>query len=112
MRRILGDGGAQALAVLVAVSTFGTANGAILTGPRVTQAMAADGLLWRPAARLPPRGGSPDVALGLEAALSLGWLARGRGFGGVSGWFVTTSRVFSGASTAANFGVARPRPRG
>ena len=30
-------------AVLVAVSTFGTTNGAILTGPRVTQAMAADG---------------------------------------------------------------------
>jgi APA family basic amino acid/polyamine antiporter len=34
--RILGTWGQQALAVLVAVSTFGTANGSILTGPRVT----------------------------------------------------------------------------
>src|ERR1051325_5267216 len=42
VHRLLGDGGARALAVLVAVSTFGTTNGAILTGPRVTQAMAAD----------------------------------------------------------------------
>src|SRR5204863_1151501 len=50
LRRLLGEPGARALAVLVTVSTFGTTNGAILTGPRVTQAMAADGLLWKPLA--------------------------------------------------------------
>jgi APA family basic amino acid/polyamine antiporter len=110
IRRILGEGGAQALAVLVAVSTFGTANGAILTGPRVTQAMAADGLLWAPAARLHPRRGSPELALWIQAALSIAWLALSRGFEDVSGWFVTTSWLFYGVSTAAIF-VLRRRVR-
>src|SRR4029077_19381075 len=63
LRRLLGEPGARALAVLVAISTFGTTNGAILTGPRVTQAMAADGLLWKPLARLDPRRGTPALAL-------------------------------------------------
>ena len=74
IHRLLGDWGARALAVLVAISTFGTINGAILTGPRVTQAMAADGLLWRPVARLDPRRGTPTLALWLQAAYSCIWL--------------------------------------
>jgi amino acid transporter len=109
VRRVLGTWGAQALAVLVAVSTFGTTNGAILTGPRVTQAMAADGLLWRPAAHLSKRG-TPDLALWLQAVLSILWLALSRGFEDVSGWFVTTSWLFYGLTTAAIF-VHRKRSR-
>ncbi len=112
VRRILGEGGAQALAVLVAISTFGTANGAILTGPRVTQAMAADGLLWPPLARLHPRRGSPVLALWVQAALSIAWLALARGFEDVSGWFVTTSWLFYGVSTAAIFVLRRRVARG
>src|SRR5260221_4922127 len=57
IRRLLGEWGGRALAVLVAVSTFGTINGAILTGPPVTQALAADGLLGRTMARLDPQPG-------------------------------------------------------
>lgn len=108
VRRILGAGGAQALAVLVAVSTFGTTNGAILTGPRVTQAMAADGLLWRRAAHVDPRRGTPDVALFIQGALAILWLLAARGFEDVSGWFVTTSWLFYGLATAAIF-VLRKR---
>ena len=48
-------------------STFGTVNGAILTGPRVTLAMAADGLLWKPLAHLDPKRRSPDRALWAQA---------------------------------------------
>src|SRR5262245_21114970 len=102
MRRLLGETGARGLAVLVAISTFGTTNGAILTGPRVTQAMAADGLLWRKAAHLSKRG-TPDLALWIQAALSVLWLALSRGFEDVSGWFVTTSWLFYGLVTAAIF---------
>ena len=111
VRRVLGEPGAQALAVLVAISTFGTTNGAILTGPRVTQAMAADGLLWRPAARLHPRRATPDLALWIQAVLSIVWLGFSRGFEDVSGWFVTTSWLFYGLTTAAIF-VHRRRARG
>jgi amino acid transporter len=108
--RLLGDWGAKALAVLVAVSTFGTTNGAILTGPRVTQAMAADGMLWRPLAALDPRRGSPALALWVQAVLSCVWLYFANGFEDVSGWFVTTSWLFYGVTTAAIF-VHRAREK-
>jgi amino acid transporter len=110
VHRLLGDWGAKALAVLVAVSTFGTTNGAILTGPRVTQAMAADGMLWRPLAALDPRRGSPSLALWVQAVLSCVWLYFANGFEDVSGWFVTTSWLFYGVTTAAIF-VHRAREK-
>ena len=103
IRRLLGEWGARALAVLVAVSTFGTTNGAILTGPRVTQAMAADGLLWKPLARLDARRETPALALWVQAVLSCLWLWAANGFEDVSGWFVTTSWLFYALTTAALF---------
>ena len=112
MHRLLGDWGGRALAVLVAVSTFGTTNGAILTGPRVTQAMAADGLLWKPLAALDPRRGSPALALWIQAVLACLWLWFARGFEDVSGWFVTTSWLFYGLSTAALFVYRRHERQG
>lgn len=101
--RILGDPGRQALAVLVAISTFGTTNGAILTGPRVTQAMAADGLLFKPLAALDPKRATPATALWLQAGLSCVWLWAAGSFEDVSGWFVTTSWLFYALTTAALF---------
>jgi basic amino acid/polyamine antiporter, APA family len=112
IRRLLGEWGARALAVLVAVSTFGTTNGAILTGPRVTQAMAADGLLWKPLAAIDPRRATPSLALWVQAALSCAWLSIANGFDDVSGWFVTTSWVFYGLTTAALFVQRRREARG
>src|SRR5262245_2677904 len=103
IHRLLGDWGARALAVLVAVSTFGTTNGAILTGPRVTQAMAADGLLWKPLAGLDPRRGTPTLALWIQGVLSCVWLWCASGFEDVSGWFVTTSWLFYALTTASIF---------
>jgi APA family basic amino acid/polyamine antiporter len=97
--RLLGDWGRAA----VAVSTFGTINGAILTGPRVTQAMAADGLLWRPMATLDPKRATPSTALWVQAGLSCVWLWAAGGFEDVSGWFVTTSWLFYAVVTAALF---------
>ncbi|MEO5618070.1 MAG: amino acid permease [Candidatus Eisenbacteria bacterium] len=112
IHRLLGDGGARALAVLVAVSTFGTTNGAILTGPRVTQAMAADGLLWKPLAALDAKRETPTLALWVQAALSCVWLWAAGGFEDVSGWFVTTSWAFYGVTTATLFIQRRREGRG
>ncbi len=108
--RLLGVWGGRALAVLIAVSTFGTMNGAVLTGPRVTQAMAADGLLWRPLAALDGKRATPALALWVQAVLSCVWLWAANGFEDVSGWFVTTSWVFYGVVTAALW-VQRRRER-
>ena len=110
MRRILGDGGSRALAVLVAVSTFGCVNASILTGPRVTLAMAADGLFWPRAAHVNVKRQTPDVALLLQGLLAIVWLGFARGFEDVSGWFVTTSWLFYGLTVAGLF-VYRRRQR-
>jgi APA family basic amino acid/polyamine antiporter len=108
VRRILGDWGGRALAVLVAVSTFGTISASILTGPRVTLAMASDGLFWKPAAHVHERRGSPDIALWLQCALSWLWLTVAvGGFEDVSGWFVTTSWLFYGLTVAGVFILRR-----
>jgi APA family basic amino acid/polyamine antiporter len=112
IRRLLGDWGARALAVLVTVSTFGTTNGAILTGPRVTQALAADGLLWKPLARLDPRRSTPTLALWIQGVLSCVWLWCASGFEDVSGWFVTTSWLFYALTTATIFVQRRREARG
>jgi amino acid transporter len=112
IRRLLGEWGARALAVLVAVSTFGTTNGAILTGPRVTQAMAADGLLWRPLAALDPKRATPALALWVQGVLSCVWLWCASGFEDVSGWFVTTSWLFYALTTASLFVQRRREARG
>lgn len=112
VRRILGDWGGRALAVLVAISTFGTINGAILTGPRVTQAMAADGLLFRAAARIDARRGTPSFALWLQGILAIVWLYFATGFEDVSGWFVTTSWLFYGVAIAALFAQRRREAAG
>jgi amino acid transporter len=110
MRRVLGTAGQLALAVLVAISTFGTTNGAILTGPRVTLAMAADGLLWKPLAACDVQRGSPGPALWVQAVLSCLWLWLAGGFEDVSGWFVTTSWLFYGLTIATVF-VQRAREK-
>jgi amino acid transporter len=112
IHRLLGDWGARALAVLVAVSTFGTTNGAILTGPRVTQAAGADGLLWKPLAALDPKRGTPALALLIQAVLSCLWLKAAGGFEDISGWFVTTSWLFYGVTTATIFTQRAKEARG
>ena len=112
IRRLMGEWGARALAVLVAISTFGTTNGAILTGPRVTQAMAADGLLWRPLAALDPKRATPSLALWVQGVLACVWLWCASGFEDVSGWFVTTSWLFYALTTASLFVQRRREGRG
>ena len=112
VHRLLGDWGARGLAVLVAVSTFGTTNGAILTGPRVTQAMAADGMLWKPLGAVHPKRETPALALWIQALLSCVWLWFANGFDDVSGWFVTTSWLFYGVTTATIFAQRAREKRG
>jgi len=63
-------GGGAWMAGAILVSTFGCANGLVLSGARVVYALAADGHLPAAAARL-NRAGVPGVALALQAAWAL-----------------------------------------
>jgi APA family basic amino acid/polyamine antiporter len=62
MQTVWGSAGASIIAVLVMISTFGCANGLILTGARVIYAMAHDGVFFPAAGRL-NRASVPAFAL-------------------------------------------------
>jgi basic amino acid/polyamine antiporter, APA family len=70
MQIVAGHAGAAITAVLVMVSTFGCANGLILTGARVIFAMARDGVLFASAGKL-NRASVPAAALLMQG----GWAA-------------------------------------
>lgn len=67
---VLVSGGGAWMAAAILVSTFGCANGLVLSGARVVYALAADGHLPAAAARL-NRAGVPGVALALQAGWAL-----------------------------------------
>jgi APA family basic amino acid/polyamine antiporter len=64
--------GGTAVTLAAAVSTLGSLNGAILTGARVSYAMARDGLFFRHMADLNPVHHSPAKALLLQCAFACG----------------------------------------
>jgi APA family basic amino acid/polyamine antiporter len=67
MQMVWHGAGAALTAALVMISTFGCANGLILTGAWVLYAMAKDGVFWRPAGLL-NAAQVPSVALIIQAA--------------------------------------------
>jgi basic amino acid/polyamine antiporter, APA family len=67
MRAAVGPIGASVIAAGIAASTFGFVNLCVLSGPRVLQAMAADGLFFRWAASLHPRYRTPGPAIIVQA---------------------------------------------
>jgi APA family basic amino acid/polyamine antiporter len=64
---IFGPTGGRVVSLVVMFSALGAMNGVILAGPRVYQAMAADGLLFQWAAGVHPRYGTPHRAILLQA---------------------------------------------
>lgn len=58
------------VSIAVVVSTFGSLNGSILTGPRVYFAMARDGLFFSRATRIHPRFKTPGFAIIIQAIWS------------------------------------------
>ncbi|HWG10319.1 MAG TPA: amino acid permease [Rhodanobacteraceae bacterium] len=69
MRHVLGEPGARAIALGIAISTLGFCNISLMGASRVFQVMGADGVFFRVAGKLHPRWRSPNIALLLLA----GW---------------------------------------
>lgn len=62
-QRLIGVGGVAFVATVVMISTFGTLNGTMITGPRVLFAMADDGLLFKSLGRVHPRFKTPSTSI-------------------------------------------------
>jgi APA family basic amino acid/polyamine antiporter len=73
-RRVAGDLGGRIVSSLIVVSSLGFLSVILLTGSRLYWAMAADGLLFRGAARIHPRFRTPAVALWLQTLVSIALL--------------------------------------
>ncbi len=63
MQVIFGPQGAAIMAIAILISTFGAANGILLSGARVYYAMAKDGLFFRRVGHLHPRYNTPATSL-------------------------------------------------
>ena len=69
--KIIGRPGVIMVSTTVMISTFGTLSAVLLTSPRVLFAMADDGMLFAPIAKVHPKFQTPYIAIGLVATLGL-----------------------------------------
>ncbi len=68
---LIGPAGIVAVSAAVAVSTFGTLNGSMMTAPRIFFAMADDGLFPKAIAKVDPKTGAPTAAILLAAVMGV-----------------------------------------
>ncbi|MFO7180894.1 MAG: amino acid permease [Pseudomonadota bacterium] len=66
---VLGPAGVLFVSGAVALSTFGTLNGSMMTSPRIFFAMAEDGVFFRRFSRVHPRHGTPAASIALAVVL-------------------------------------------
>ena len=97
MRHALGEPGARAIAVGIAISTLGFCNISLMGASRVFQVMGADGVFFRVAGKLHPRWRSPNVALLMLA----GWASVLVLVGDNFTWLVNFSTVVDWVGMAA-----------
>lgn len=107
MHAVVGPIGAQAVALLILLSTFDAINSGILTNPRVSFAMARDGLMPPSVGRLHPEYKTPVKALWMQGTWALVLLFTGS-FDLVASMYVWVSWFFYFLMAVAVF-VCRKR---
>jgi amino acid transporter len=103
---LIGPVGVTLVSLTVLVSTFGSINGSMLTGPRTFFAMADDQLFFRKVASVHPKYQTPHVAIGLAATLGIAFVLL-RSFEQLADIFVTASLVFYILGVSAIFPLRR-----
>ncbi len=107
--RVIGPVGVVLVSGAVALSTFGTLNGTMMTGPRVFYAMAEDGLFFKGLSRVQPRYGTPGGAIVLSVVLGVIFVTV-RSFGQLADQFVIGIWPFYALSVAAVIVLRRREP--
>jgi amino acid transporter len=106
---ILGPVGGTLIAAAIAVSTFGTLNGTMMTAPRIFFAMAEDKLFPKAIARVDPRTGAPRTAVLLAASLGTIFILI-RTFQGLADQFIIGIWPFYALAVIGVFILRRRRP--
>jgi len=109
MNVAVGPVGASAVAFIILFSIMGTANGHILTGPRVYYAMAKDGLFFRKMASVHPRYRTPHVSILVVGSWSI-LLSLSGTFEQLLRYVVFSHWIFMGLAVSAVFVMRKKRP--
>ena len=110
MRLTMGEGGAQLIALGIAISTLGFLSQSVLTAPRVYFAMAEDGLFFRRVASVNARTHVPVVAIVLQSVWAAVVALSGR-YEQILNYVVSMDFLFFGITASCLF-VFRRRERG
>ena len=108
-RILLGPIGVVLVSAAIAVSTFGTLNGSMMTAPRIFFAVAEDRLFPRAIARVDPRTHAPTGAIVLAASLGVVFVLV-RTFAQLADQFIIGIWPFYALGVAAVFVLRRRRP--
>jgi amino acid transporter len=106
---LFGPVGVVLVSAAVAVSTFGTLNGSMMTAPRIFYALADDGLFPAVIARVDQKTGAPQAAILLTAALGMVFVLV-RSFSQLADQFVIGIWPFYALAVAAIYILRRRRP--
>lgn len=106
---LFGAAGVVAVSAAVAVSTFGTLNGSMMTSPRIFYAMAEDRLFPSAIARVDPVTSAPTGAVLLTAILGMIFVLV-RSFTELADQFVIGIWPFYALAVAAVYTLRRRRP--
>jgi APA family basic amino acid/polyamine antiporter len=109
MRSAVGPLGSQLISIGIAVSTFGFLNLAVLSAPRLYQAMAADGVFFGRAASIHPRYHAPAAALVIQGAWAVLLLAT-KTYGQLLDYVVFGDWIFFGLVGATLFYYRKKLP--
>jgi APA family basic amino acid/polyamine antiporter len=109
MNVAVGPVGASVVAFIILFSIMGTANGHILTGPRVYYAMAKDGLFFRKMASVHPRYRTPHVSILVVGSWSI-LLSLSGTFEQLLRYVVFGHWIFMGLAVSAVFVMRKKRP--
>jgi len=106
---VIGPAGVVVVSAAIAVSTFGTLNGSMMTAPRIFFAAAEDGLLPSVIARVDPRTHSPTAAVVLMTVMGTIFVLV-RTFTALADQFIIGIWPFYALAVAGVFVLRRKRP--
>src|SRR5882672_5393613 len=106
---VIGPAGVVVVSAAIAVSTFGTLNGSMMTAPRIFFAAAEDGLMPGPIARVDPKNHAPTAAIVLMTVMGVIFILV-RTFTALADQFIIGIWPFYALAVAGVFVLRRTRP--
>src|SRR2546423_1532921 len=109
-RLVIGPAGVVVVSAAIAVSTFGTLNGSMMTAPRIFFAAAEDRLFPSVIARVDPKNHAPTAAIMLMTVMGMIFILI-RTFTALADQFIIGIWPFYALAVAGVFVLRRTRPR-